>query len=76
LRTATDNRKSLGKNINLKPIVESETAGSAMWYSLLVQEDPASITAMLDKSTLLGVDMLRGHKLDLLAPTRRFGGVK
>jgi len=31
---------------------------------------------MLDKSTLLGVDMLRGHKIDLLAPTRRFGGVK
>ncbi|MCE3014840.1 MAG: exonuclease SbcCD subunit D [Pirellula sp.] len=76
LRTATDNRKSLGKNINLKPIVESETPGSAMWHSLLVQEDPASITAMLDKSTLLGVDMLRGHKIDLLAPTRRFGGVK
>jgi DNA repair protein SbcD/Mre11 len=45
LRTATEHRKSLGKEINLKSFVECET-------------------------------LLRGHKLDLLAPTRRFGGVK
>jgi hypothetical protein len=76
LRTATDGRKSLGKNINLKPIIESETPGSPMWHSLLVNEESAALTAMLDRSTLLGVDMLRGHKVDLLAPTRRFGGIK
>lgn len=76
LRTATDSRKSLGKNINLKPLVECETPGTPVWQSLLDNDEPTTVSAMLDKSTLLGVDMLRGHKMDLLAPTRRFGGVK
>jgi hypothetical protein len=76
LRTATDNRKTLGKNINLKPIVEGGTPGSPAWESLLVNEEANAATAMLDRATLLGVDLLRGHKIDLLAPTRRFGGTK
>ncbi len=76
LRTATDSRKALGKNINLKPIVESETPGSPIWQSLLINDEAATVTTMLDRSTLLGVDLLRGHKIDLLAPTRRFGGTK
>jgi DNA repair protein SbcD/Mre11 len=76
LRTATDNRKTLGKNINLKPIVESETPGTPAWEALLVNEDATATTQTLDRATLLGVDLLRGHKIDLLAPTRRFGGTK
>jgi hypothetical protein len=76
LRTATENRKTLGKNINLKPIVESETPGTPAWEALLANEDSNASMQMLDRATLLGVDMLRGHKVDLLAPTRRFGGTK
>lgn len=76
LRTATESRKQMGKNINLKPIVESETPGTPIWQSMLDNDEPSNVLAMLDRSTLLGVDLLRGHKLDLLAPTRRFGGIK
>ncbi len=76
LRTATENRKTFGKDINLKPFVESETPGSPVWQSMLYQDDPVTTNATLDRSTLLGVDLLRGHKLDLLAPTKRFGGTK
>jgi DNA repair protein SbcD/Mre11 len=76
LRTATENRKTLGRNINLKPIIESETPGTPTWEAMLNSEEPAATTGMLDRATLLGVDMLRGHKIDLLAPTRRFGGTK
>ena len=76
LRTATENRKTFGKDINLKPFVESETPGSPVWQSMLYQDDPVVTNATLDRSTLLGVDLLRGHKLDLLAPTKRFGGTK
>jgi DNA repair protein SbcD/Mre11 len=76
LRTATEHRKTMGKEINLKPFVESETPGTPIWQSILHEDEPAATNATLDRSTLLGVDMLRGHKMDLLAPTRRFGGVK
>ncbi len=76
LRTATDNRKSLGKDLNLKPIAEGETPGTPAWQALLIQDDVAATTTMLDRATLLGVDLLRGHKVDLIAPTRRFGGTR
>ena len=76
LRTCSDSRKSLGKNVNLKTLVESETPGNPAWQSLLVNEDSNTVTGMLDRATLLGVDLLRGHKIDLLASTRKFGGTK
>jgi DNA repair exonuclease SbcCD nuclease subunit len=76
LRTAQECRKSSGRDMNLKPMVESETPGTPAWQSLLIDENPLVASAALEQSTLLGVDMLRGHKLDLLAPTRRFGGTR
>jgi DNA repair exonuclease SbcCD nuclease subunit len=76
LRTAEETRKAASRNLNLKPIVESETPGTPAWHAMLVNEDPVSTTTALDRATLLGVDMLRGHKLDLLAPVRRFGGTR
>jgi len=76
LRTCADSRKNLGKNINLKTLVESETPGNPVWQSLLVNDDVNTVTGMLDRATLLGVDLLRGHKIDLLASTRKFGGTK
>ncbi len=76
LRTAEESRKLSSRNLNLKPIVESETPGTPNWHSLLIDESPTVTNAALDRATLLGVDLLRGHKLDLLASTRRFGGTK
>ncbi len=71
LRTAASHRKESAKRLNLKSIIDSETPASNIWQSLLSSTTPA---ATLDKSTLLGVDLLRGHKVDLVASTRRFGG--
>ncbi len=74
LRTAADYRKEKAKPLNLKPIVDAETPGNSVWQAALAASDAASQSATLNKSTLLGVDLLRGHQIDLVAPTRRFGG--
>ncbi len=71
LRTAAAHRKDSAKRLNLKAIIDGETPASNIWQSLLSGTAPA---ATLDRSTLLGVDLLRGHKVDLVASTRRFGG--
>jgi hypothetical protein len=76
LRVAASHRKNSAKELNLKPLVDTETPGAAHWVAALLPADPASQVAMLERSTLLGVDMLRGHQIDLLAPTRRFGGIE
>lgn len=74
LRTAANYRKDRSKQLNLKPIIDAETPGSNAWQAALSATNSSSPTATLDKSTLLGVDLLRGHQVDLVAPTRRFGG--
>lgn len=71
LRTAAQHRKEAGKRLNLKPLIDAETPASNNWQATLASGSQA---ATLDKSTLLGVDLLRGHKIDLVAATRRFGG--
>jgi len=76
LRTSLDNKKTSGTQLNLKPLIESETPGTSVWQNVLIDESSLVTSAALDRATLLGVDMLRGHKVDLLAPTRRFGGTK
>ena len=76
LRTSQEHHKSLGQHLNLKPLLESETLGTAAWQQLLIDETPSVTSSALDRATLLGVDMLRGHKVDLIAPTRRFGGTR
>jgi DNA repair protein SbcD/Mre11 len=76
LRTSQENRKTHGGQLNLKPLVESETPGTSTWMNVLVDDTPSVTAAALDRATLLGVDMLRGHKVDLLASTRRFGGTR
>jgi hypothetical protein len=76
LRTSQEHRKTHGSQLNLKPIVESETPGTSAWMNVLVDDNSTVTSAALDRATLLGVDMLRGHKVDLLASTRRFGGTR
>lgn len=75
LRVAAGHRKNSAKELNLKPLIDGETPGTAHWAAALIPADPAAQLAMLERSTLLGVDMLRGHQIDLLAPTRRYGGL-
>ncbi len=74
LRTAATHRKEQAKSLNYKAIVDAETPGTNLWQTMLTSSDNAAQLATLDRSTLLGVDLLRGHQIDLLAPTRRFGG--
>jgi DNA repair protein SbcD/Mre11 len=75
LRTSNNHRKNASKDLNLKPLVDAETPGSSFWQATLSPVDAAQQAAMLERATLLGVDMLRGHQFDLLATTRRFGGI-
>ena len=74
LRTAGKQRKDPAKQLNLKPIIDAETPGSNAWHAMLANSNTAAAAKTIDKSTLLGVDLLRGHQVDLVAPTRRFGG--
>ncbi len=73
LRTAAQHRKEAAKQLSLKPIIDTETPASSIWQSVLSGNSQATT---LDRSTLLGVDLLRGHKVDLVATTRRFGGAE
>lgn len=73
LRTVAEQRKSGNKPFDLEGYVETETPGGAGWKATLLPVDNKQMNSLLDLSTLLGVDLLRGHNVDLLACTRRFG---
>lgn len=75
LRTAGAHRKSGGRDLNLKPHVDAETPASSIWQSCLLAGTPAEQTSLLENAALLGVDLLRGHQVDLVASTRRFGSL-
>ncbi len=75
LRTASQHRKNAAKDLHIKPLIDSETPGSSVWQSSLLTGDASSQAALLERSALLGVDLLRGHQVDLVANTRRFGGL-
>ncbi len=74
LRTAANHKKEQGRNLSLKPIIDAEVPPTNLWQSTLTPDGTAAQLVRLENSTLLGVDLLRGHQVDLLAPTRRFGG--
>lgn len=76
LRTASGHRKNGGKDLQIKPIIDAESPGSAIWQAALQPADNASQANLLERSALLGVDLLRGHQVDLIANTRRFGGIQ
>ncbi len=75
LRTAIEQRKAGSKPLSLGSFVESETPGGGTWSSALLPIELGVNQHVLDLSTLLGVDLLRGHSVDLLSCTRRFGGL-
>ena len=74
LRIAATHRKEQAKQLNFKPLVDAETPASSVWQAALTSTEVGSQLATLERCTLLGVDLLRGHQVDLVAPTRRFGG--
>jgi DNA repair protein SbcD/Mre11 len=75
LRTTAEQRKAGSRPMNIQSYIESETPGGAIWQQALIPGDSVRSKDLIDLSTLLGVDMLRGHKVDLLSCTRRFGGL-
>lgn len=75
LRTTADQRKATSKPISLQSYIESETPGGGAWQSTLIAGNTSTSTQLMDLATLLGVDLLRGHNVDLLSCTRRFGGL-
>jgi len=75
LRTAIEQRKSGAKPLSLGSYVETETPGGGTWSSALLPVELGVNQQIIDLSTLLGVDLLRGHSVDLLSCTRRFGGL-
>jgi len=75
LRTTMAQRKSGSKPISLQGYVDNETPGGAAWQAALLPIEAGRPDELIDLSTLLGVDLLRGHKVDLLSCTRRFGGI-
>ncbi len=77
LRTAMDARKAATSPFALAPLIDTETPGGMVWQSTLGQEPTGHHRkSELDLATLLGVDMLRGHNVDLLSCTRRFGHIE
>lgn len=75
LRTSQQHRKTHGRELNCKALIEAETPGTPVWQATLAAADSVTQAAMIERATLLGVDLLRGHQVDLLAATRRFNGV-
>ncbi len=75
LRTTAEQRKAGSKPMNITGYVETETPGGSIWQTALIPGESSRSKDLIDLSTLLGVDMLRGHKVDLLSCTRRFGGL-
>ncbi len=75
LRTTAEQRKTGSRPMNMQGYIENETPGGTIWQQALIPGDSVRSKDLIDLSTLLGVDMLRGHKVDLLSCTRRFGGL-
>ncbi len=77
LRTATESRKANANAFALNALIDVETPGGLVWQSTLGQESSGHHRKNeLDLATLLGVDLLRGHNVDLLSCTRRFGYIE
>lgn len=77
LRTAADTRKMSANEFSLASLIDTETPGGLVWQSTLGQESVGrNRKSEIDLATLLGVDLLRGHNVDLLSCTRRFGFIE
>lgn len=66
LRAAEKFRKNDGRDLNLLPFTEEHTGLPATTASLLAETSPGARLDVLDQATLLGVELLRGGKPQLV----------
>ena len=66
LRAAEKYRKNDGRDLNLLPFTEEHTGLPSTTAALLGEVSPSSRMDLLDQSTLLGVELLRGGKPNLV----------
>ncbi|TWU48340.1 metallophosphoesterase family protein [Rubripirellula reticaptiva] len=70
LRAAEKHRKSDGRDLNLAPFTEESMSGSSAMPSttatMLAEVSPSARADLLDQATLLGVELLRGGKPNLV----------
>jgi len=65
LRAVDRHRKTAGTELNLKPITEEHSALSSTVETLLSEPSAASRGELLDQAALLGVELLRGGKVNI-----------
>ncbi len=66
LRAAEKHRKVDGRDLNLLPMTEEQTGLASTAASLLADVSSSSRMDVLDQATLLGVELLRGGKPNLV----------
>ena len=66
LRVAEKNRKTEARDLNLLPFTEERGELSSTTTNLLAEAPAASRVEILDQATLLGVELLRGGKPNLV----------
>ncbi len=67
LRAADVHRKSGGRELNLDPVIEEHPGLDPAAAQLLAEIDPRERAGSINRAILLGVDLLRGGKPDLIA---------
>ncbi len=66
LRAADKHRKLEGRDLNLAPFTEESSSISSTTATLLAEVSTSSRAELLDHATLLGVELLRGGKPNLV----------
>ncbi len=67
LRAADVHRKAGGRELNLDPVIEEHPGLDPAAAQLLAEIDPRERAASINRAIMLGVDLLRGGKPDLIA---------
>lgn len=65
LRATSKHQKTSGRDLNLRPVTEEHPQLPSTVQSLLAEPDPSVTGQLLDQATLLGVELLRGGKVNL-----------
>jgi DNA repair protein SbcD/Mre11 len=70
LRAADVHRKSGGRELNLAPVIEEHPGLDPGATQLLGELDPRERASSINRAILLGVDLLRGGKPDLIGSSK------
>jgi DNA repair protein SbcD/Mre11 len=71
LRTLAELRADATRSVSLADYLAQETPGGGLWQSLLEPGSKADMNQAMEQASLLGVNLLSGHRIDLTAPIRR-----